>query len=210
MLIQGLYIITDNQLINKTQFIQTVEAALQGGAKVVQYRDKSDNQQQRLTQATELKALCHQYAVPLIINDDITLAQQIQADGVHLGKHDMNIVKAKQQLGKQFIIGVSCYNQLSLAQQAIAQGADYIAFGSFFPSTIKPQAVPASIELLHQARQQFSCPIVAIGGITPENGRQLLQAGADSLAVISGVFGESSPQAVHDAANRYFQLTINN
>ncbi|MCV6636227.1 thiamine phosphate synthase [Candidatus Albibeggiatoa sp. nov. NOAA] len=206
--IQGLYVITDSQLINENNFIQIVEAALLGGAKVVQYREKSDDQQKKLTQATALKALCHQYTVPLIINDDVDLAQQVQADGVHLGKQDADLSKARAQLSAQAIIGISCYNQLNLAKQAIDNGADYVAFGRFFPSKTKPNAVPASVDLLRQARQQLTCPIVAIGGITPENGRQLLQSGADSLAVINGVFAESSPQAVQTAAHRYFQLTL--
>ncbi|WP_353569839.1 thiamine phosphate synthase [Candidatus Albibeggiatoa sp. nov. BB20] len=208
--IQGLYVITDSQLIPEQHFLSMVEAALRGGSKVVQYRDKTNDPQKRLNQATALKTLCHQYAVPLIINDDIDLAQQIQADGVHLGKQDASLSKAREQLGKHAIIGISCYNQLALAQQAVDNDADYIAFGRFFNSVTKPEAIPASIDLLHQARQQFSCPIVAIGGITPENGRQLLDAGANSLAVINGVFSESTPQAVQAAANRYFQLTTNN
>ncbi len=206
MNIQGLYVITDSQLIPEQQFAQFVEAALLGGAKVVQYRDKTDNQQRRLEQATALKILCHQHAVPLIINDDVELALQIEADGVHLGQHDTNLSQAREQLGNQAIIGVSCYNQLGLAQQAIDNGANYIAFGRFFSSTIKPNAVSASLALLRQAHQQFSCPIVAIGGITADNGSQLLLAGADSLAVISGVFAHPTPQAVQTATNGYSQL----
>ncbi|MEK7992131.1 MAG: thiamine phosphate synthase, partial [Thiotrichaceae bacterium] len=205
--IQGLYVITDSQLIDEAHFLQTVEAALCGGAKVVQYRDKTDNQSKRVAQATGLKKICQQYAVPLIINDDIDLAQQVHADGVHLGKYDSSLLQARKQLGQQAIIGISCYNQLALAQQAVANGADYVAFGRFFNSVTKPEAIPASIDVLVQARQQLSCPIVAIGGITPENGLALLQAGANSLAVINGVFAESTLTTVQMAANRYFQLT---
>jgi len=205
--IQGLYAITDSQLIAEPDFIPIVEAALQGGVKVLQYRDKTHDQTKRLAQASALKTLCHHYGVPLIINDDIALAQQIQADGVHLGRQDIRLHEARNQLGANAIIGISCYNQLPLAQQAVNNGADYIAFGRFFPSQTKPDAVSAPIDLLSQAHQQLSCPIVAIGGITPENGRQLLQAGADSLAVIHGLFNVVTPQAVYAAARRYVQFT---
>ena len=206
--IQGLYAITDSQLIAESDFIQIVEAALQGGVKVLQYRDKTHDQTKRIVQASALKTLCHQYAVPFIINDDIALARQIQADGVHLGKQDVTLQEARNQLGTEAIIGISCYNQLALAQQAVNNGADYVAFGRFFPSQTKPHAVPAPIDLLSQAHQQLSCPIVAIGGITPDNGRQLLQAGADSLAVIHGLFSVATPQAVYEAASRYAHITI--
>jgi len=200
---RGLYAITDNILIKKDKFIATVEQALQGGAAVIQYRDKNTPFDDKVLQALELSALCRQYHVPLIINDDVKLAKQIDADGVHLGKDDGTIATAREFLGKHSIIGVSCYNQLDLAQQAVQAGANYIAFGRFFPSHTKPNAVLASPDLLIAARQLFSCPIVAIGGITPENAEPLVAAGADCLAVIHGIFGQTQ---VRVAAQNYAQL----
>lgn len=188
--IQGLYAITDSTLIPPHCFVYSVEQAIIGGVRIVQYRDKYSDKLHKLEQAQALLKLCRRYDVPLIINDDISLAQHIGADGVHLGRDDRSIVTARKQLGANAIIGASCYNQLDLAEQAVAEGADYIAFGSFFPSRIKPRAVSASLNLLITARNQFDCPIVAIGGITPENAPSLLSAGADALAVIYGIFGQ--------------------
>ncbi len=201
--LRGLYAITDKQLIPNDQLVERVEQAIKGGAKVVQYRDKSTDEPYRLTQAMALQQLCQHYQIPLLINDDIRLAQQVGAAGVHLGKEDAHLTAARQLLGNTAIIGISCYNQLILAQHAIANGANYIAFGRFFDSQIKPNAVVATLELLRTARQQFSCPIVAIGGITPENGGTLIAAGADSLAVIHGLFGQAN---VMTAATRYAKL----
>jgi len=201
--LRGLYAITDSQLIPDARLVETVEQAIKGGAKVVQYRDKSTDQQRRFTQAMALHQLCQHYEIPLLINDDVKLAQQVGVAGVHLGKGDTDLAEARQWLGPEAIIGVSCYNQLALAQQAVASGASYVAFGRFFDSQIKPNAVGATIDLLRTARQQFSCPIIAIGGITPENGAALVTAGADGLAVIHGLFGQID---VTTAAIRYAQL----
>jgi thiamine-phosphate pyrophosphorylase len=141
-----------------------------------------------------------------IINDDVTLAKETQADGVHLGREDAAIAQARKQLGSRAIIGVSCYNELARAEQAAAQGADYVAFGRFFPSRTKPQAVPASLDLLREAKKKLHIPVVAIGGITPENGASLIAAGANALAVIEGVFGQADVRA---AAERYASLFKN-
>jgi thiamine-phosphate pyrophosphorylase len=134
--------------------------------------------------------------VPLIINDDVILAQQVDADGVHLGGEDGSVIAARAQLGRSKLIGVSCYNRLELAHEAVQQGADYVAFGSFFASLVKRNAVAASPDLLRQARREISVPVVAIGGITVDNGAQLLEAGADALAVISAVFGAADIQGI--------------
>ena len=131
------------------------------------------------------------------------MAKQAQAAGVHLGREDASLAQARAQLGPQPIIGVSCYNDLARAVKAQAEGADYVAFGSFFPSRTKPQAVRAGLELLCEAKQKLHIPVVAIGGITPENGVHLLAAGADALAVIEGVFGQAD---VREAAERYARL----
>ncbi len=185
---RGLYAVTDNSL-SGTALVQHVAQAIQGGAVMIQYRDKSTDAGQRLWQANDLQMLCQPLRVPLIINDDIELAVQCRAAGVHLGKDDASIEQARAALGEQAIIGVSCYASLPRAQAALAAGADYVAFGSFFASPTKPAAEHADLELLRAARAALSIPIAAIGGITPDNGRALVTAGADLLAVVSGVFG---------------------
>lgn len=195
----GLYAITDNKLIKTEKFIDSVEQAIIGGAKIIQYRDKSQNQKLRFEQAQALRSLCQQYKTPLLINDDIALAQQIGADGIHIGKNDPDISSARAALGEKAIIGVSCYNQLSLARQAVDAGANYVAFGRFFNSYTKPQATSCSVVLLQQARQTLNCPIIAIGGITPNNGAELIKAGADCLAVIHGLFGQAEVTATAQA-----------
>ncbi len=196
-----LYAITDNRLIKEEFFLETVEKVIIGGAKIIQYRDKSHDQQRRLQQAQALLKLCQKYKIPLLINDDVALAQQIGANGVHLGKNDTDISIARAKLGNKAIIGVSCYNQLSLAKGAVNSGADYVAFGRFFQSCTKPEANSCSLKLLSEARQQLSCPIVAIGGITPNNASLVIKAGADYVAVIHGLFGQVDVQA---AAQAYY------
>jgi thiamine-phosphate pyrophosphorylase len=199
----GLYVITDAALTPGDALIPAVAAALRGGARVVQYRDKSTDAQRRAEQAAALVALCAQYGALLIVNDDVELAAAVGAAGVHLGRDDPDMHAARRRLGATAIIGVSCYNQLTRAEAAAAQGADYVAFGRFFPSRTKPDAVAASPELLAAARRTLDLPLVAIGGITPDNGAQLLAAGADLLAVIHGVFGQPDIEA---AARRFAAL----
>lgn len=199
---RGLYLITDSQLVPQDKFVATVEQAILGGAKVIQYRDKRNTRIVRYQQAHALHELCLHYHIPLIINDDLDLAEQVGAEGVHLGKDDMRQY-AQRLIETTVFIGVSCYNQVDQAQQAIIQGATYVAFGRFFPSPTKPHATPATLEILQQARQLLDIPIVAIGGITPENGKSLIAAGADNLAVISGVFGQPDVRA---AAASYAHL----
>jgi thiamine-phosphate pyrophosphorylase len=185
----GLYAIT-NQLQGEA-LIRAVTAALQGGASVLQYRDKTQDTERRYHEAKMLKKLCDEYNVPLIINDDIHLAQKVVA-GVHLGKEDTSLEQARALLGKAAIIGISCYNSLLLAQQAQQAGASYVAFGACFPSLSKPLATPTDLNTITAARQQLSLPIVAIGGITLNNARQVLTAGAHSLAIINDLFGANN------------------
>jgi len=190
----GLYAITQTENKSIEQVIDEVTVAIQGGIQVLQYRDKSPIDALQLAGA--LKELCQAHNIPFIINDCIDLAKQVQADGVHIGKEDGKIEYARQQLGTKAIIGVSCYNSLELALQAEQQSANYVAFGRFYPSSSKPLAAPATVEVLKQAKQQITIPIVAIGGILPENGGELLRAGADLLAVIGGIFTENPKQSV--------------
>jgi thiamine-phosphate pyrophosphorylase len=186
--VHGLYVITDDRRQGAAALTAAVAAALRGGARIVQYRDKSTDRQRRSAEATALSALCQRRGVPFLVNDDVELALAVGADGVHLGRADPAVTSARRRLGKRRLIGVSCYNRLELARQAAIAGADYIAFGSFFASPTKPHAVVASPDLLARARRELTVPMVAIGGISPENGGALVRAGADMLAVISAVF----------------------
>lgn len=195
---RGLYAITQtqNNPINHKSIdalFKAVAAAIRGGASVMQYRDK--NPADALYIACELVKICHQHNIPLIINDDVELAILSKADGVHLGKDDGGIIETRKRLGYTAIIGVSCYNSIDRALTAQASGASYVAFGRFYSSSSKPLAAPADIDTLRQAKAALHLPIVAIGGILPENGGQLLAAGADLLAVIGGVFDYEPEQS---------------
>ena len=186
-MVSGLYAITPDET-DTAELLRKVRLALLGGARVVQYRNKVADVALRLKQAEALRELTREFAVSLIINDDAALAQQVAADGVHLGGADGSVAEARAVLGGSKLIGVSCYNRLALAHEAVSLGADYVAFGSFFASTVKPDAVAATLDLLRQARRELAVPLVAIGGITVHNGAQLLEAGANALAVISAIF----------------------
>ena len=167
---------------------QSVEQALQGGMRILQYRDKSNDAARRLEQASSLAGLCRQHDALFIINDDVELAQKVSADGVHLGKDDDAIASARNMLGANALIGCSCYNRLDLAIKSQQLGADYVAFGRFFASRTKPQAVEAGIDILQRARESLDIPICAIGGITLPNAGSLVEAGADMVAVIEDLF----------------------
>jgi thiamine-phosphate pyrophosphorylase len=195
----GLYAITDGPRAN---LLDVIAQVLAGGARVVQYRDKTSDAVRREAEAAALKRLCDAHAVPLIINDDVALASSVGAAGVHLGRDDGDVATARAALGSDSIIGVSCYDSLELARAATAAGADYVAFGAFFPSPTKPHAVRATPELLRQSAA-LGVPRVAIGGITPDNARSLVEAGADFLAVISAVFAAPDVCA---AAQRFARL----
>ena len=201
-MISGLYAITPEQP-DTARLLQQVRAALAGGTSVVQYRSKSQDVALQHEQASELIALCHAFDVPLIVNDSLRLVDLIGADGVHLGREDGSVRQARIVLGAEKLIGVSCYNNLELALAAEAEGADYVAFGSFFPSATKPGAVAAPLDLLQQASRRLHVPIVAIGGITVENAPALIEAGAAAVAVISGLF--DAPD-IELAARQYSQL----
>jgi thiamine-phosphate pyrophosphorylase len=197
--LRGLYAISDGG----PHLATSVEAAIRGGARLVQYRDKSADGSRRLREAKALLELCRGHGLPLIVNDDVALAAEIGADGVHLGKDDGRVQDARVRLGPRALIGVSCYDSLERALQAAHDGADYVAFGSFFASDSKPAAVRAPLALLTEARSRLSIPLCAIGGITPDNGTTLVAAGADMLAVIQGLFGAKDVAA---AAKAYSEL----
>lgn len=195
----GLYAITDSRLIPPGRMIEQVSLAIDGGAVLIQYREKHLPREERGRVARALATLCRERDIPLIIDDDIELAATCGAAGVHLGRDDAPLSRARRRLGRRAIIGVSCYDRLERAHTAAGMDASYVAFGRFFPSNTKPGAVPASPALLVQARREINLPIVAIGGITPENGAELLHAGADLLAVIHGVFGQPDIRAAAQA-----------
>jgi thiamine-phosphate pyrophosphorylase len=200
----GLYAIADTQYLDD-RLQSAVSSAIAGGARIIQYRDKKHTAEKRTQQAKKIAALCRQQGVLFIVNDDVALAKETQADGVHLGREDAAIAQARKQLGSRAIIGVSCYNELARAEAAEKQGADYVAFGRFFPSRTKPQAVQAGLDLLREAKKKLHIPVVAIGGITPENGAALIAAGADALAVIEGVFGQADVRAAAICYSRLFE-----
>lgn len=191
--LHGLYAITDNHLMPDDQtLLAHVHAAIIGGAQVIQYRDKTSDTEKRYRQACLLNDLCRQHARTFVINDDVQLAQQCGAHGVHIGQKDSAIEIARQTLGENAIIGVTCHDQLALATSAALAGADYVAFGAFYPSKTKPDAKPAPITLLTEAKSILSCPIVAIGGITVDNASQTIAAGADMIAVVHSLFAAES------------------
>lgn len=192
--LHGLYAVTPD-LADTRILMRQAGQALKGGALALQYRNKRADALLRLEQARALRDLTRDFGVPLIVNDDVALAVEVAADGVHLGEGDASIEKARTLLGARKMIGISCYNQLTRARSAVAAGADYVAFGAFFPSGVKPHAVKADAALLRVARAELAVPIVAIGGITPQNGAALLAAGADALAVISALFEAPDIQA---------------
>lgn len=184
----GLYAITDPDLLPGDQLIPAVEAAIRGGVVLVQYRDKQATETERLVRARDLVSVCANHQVPLLINDDAALAKRVGAAGAHLGQEDGNIAEARALLGPDAILGKTCHASLELAQAAREAGADYLAFGRFFPSMTKPGAPAATPDILQQA-QPLGLPLSAIGGISLENASLLIAKGADLLAVIGGLFG---------------------
>ncbi|QBF28625.1 thiamine phosphate synthase [Pseudomonas tructae] len=204
MTLRGLYAITDSQLL-AGKFLPYVEAALEGGVALLQYRDKSQDESRRLREAEALLDLCERYKTRLIINDDAELAARLGV-GVHLGQTDGPLTPARTLLGRDAIIGSTCHAQLELAEQAAREGASYVAFGRFFNSVTKPGAPAADGALLEQARTRIKLPICVIGGITLDNAAPLVAHGADLLAVIHGLFGADSTQEVTRRARAFNAL----
>jgi thiamine-phosphate pyrophosphorylase len=201
--IRGLYAVTPDT--GDSAWLSTrVEAILAGGARVVQYRNKTLGTQERLAQAHALRQLTRSRGVVLLVNDDVDLARQVDANGVHLGRDDATVRDARRVLGAERLIGVSCYDRIELAERALAEGADYVAFGSAFPSTTKPGAVHAPLTLYAEAKRRLRCPVVAIGGIRPDNAAALVRAGVDALAVISALFDAADPRAAAAALARWY------
>ena len=198
--LHGLYAITDGP---RPDLESAVHSALIGGARVVQYRDKTRDHGQRSREAAQLATACAKFGVPLIINDDVDLALECGAAGVHLGMDDVGIETARKRLGRDAIIGISCYDSLQRARQMAALGANYVAFGAFYASSTKPGARCAGLELLRDSAD-LGIPRVAIGGITPDNAQSLIDAGADSVAVVSALFGTADIESAARSLSNLF------
>lgn len=204
--LRGVYAITDPALMPHDNALSSaVEQALQGGAVLVQYRNKPATPAVRERQAAALQSLCASFNTPLLINDDVELCLRIGAAGVHLGQQDCNLTQARRRLGPEAIIGISCHDREELAVAAQRDGASYVAMGRFFPSRTKPQAPAATLHDLRRIRQQLHVPLVAIGGINAENGESLIRAGADMLATIHYLFSSPGVQQRTREMNRLFQ-----
>ena len=185
---RGIYAVTPEDRFGAV-LADAVATAVEQGVRAVQYRNKSPDAARRRSDAEALLAICRPRRVPLIVNDDVDLALAVGADGVHLGRDDETLAAARARLGSSAIIGVSCYDEVRRALTAARDGADYVAFGSFFPSVTKPGAVRATTELVAEVRLRIGAPIVAIGGITADNAPPLLECGVDLLAVVDAIFG---------------------
>lgn len=204
MKLRGLYAITDSELL-KGKLLPYVEAALKGGARLLQYRDKSSDEARRLREAEALRELCNRYGAALIINDDAELAARLGV-GLHLGQGDGSLSVARALLGRKAIIGGTCHAQLELAEAAAKEGASYVAFGRFFNSTTKPGAPAADAELLTAAKAKINLPIIAIGGVTLDNAPELIAHGASMVAVVHGLFGADSAAEVERRARAFSAL----
>lgn len=196
--LEGIYAITDPGLMGD-DFLDMAQQVINSGVQVLQYRNKAASFDRQLLEAKHLCQLCQDNNVVFLVNDHLDLAIQVDADGVHLGQGDTPLETAREKLGSDKIIGITCHDSLKLATEAENQGADYIAFGRFYPSQTKPGASPAMPGIISQAKQLLNIPVAAIGGITPQNVAPLLEQGADMIAVIHGIFGQADPgQAVSE------------
>jgi thiamine-phosphate pyrophosphorylase len=191
----GLYALTDPGLLPEDILAERVAQAILGGARIVQFRDKTADPPVQRRRARAVLEACRRHGALCLINDDAALAAALGADGVHLGRDDVDPVRARAVVGPDRLIGVSCYNRLALARSAVAAGADYVAFGSVWPSDTKPGAVRATLELLRQAAEELPVPVVAIGGITRHNAAVTIATGAHCVAVIRDLFGEADPRS---------------
>ncbi|OIO61012.1 MAG: thiamine phosphate synthase [Alphaproteobacteria bacterium CG_4_10_14_0_2_um_filter_63_37] len=201
MFASPLYVITDEQLTPDASIETQIAAALAGGAKAVQIRTKSGGTARRVALARRLKPFTYRAGALLIVNDDPEACRQAGADGVHLGQEDATDLDAVREIvGEEAIIGVSCYGDLERAKQAVADGADYVAFGSMFPSETKPQSPTISLDVLKEAVATLKVPVVAIGGIDGENIGQVAATGIDACAVVSNLFSDHAPTAIQERA----------
>ncbi len=202
--LRGLYAITP-EYADGARLLAELEAALAGGCRIVQYRDKTSTMTERVMRAHALRDLTRRYGAKLLINDDIALCFLVRADGVHLGKDDGNLMAARAILGSSRILGASCYADFAMAETADAAGVDYVAFGAVYPSPTKPEAALAPKDLFFDAKIRLTAASCAIGGITLDNAPPLIAAGADLLAVITDLFSAPDISARAAAYQRLFQ-----
>lgn len=200
---KGLYVITDCGRLTPKELLLSTQCILEAGVAVLQYRDKTENRNKGEL-AAQLQRLCRKQHTLFIINDDVELAVQLQADGLHLGRDDGDYRRARDKLGKEAVLGVSCYNDLDMALTAQKEGVDYVAFGSVFQTTSKDNTAHASVNFIRSATGKLKIPVAAIGGITPENCTPLIGAGVDLLAVISSVYQSPDPLATVQKFNHLF------
>ena len=202
--LRGLYVITDTKLIPRDRFVETVEAAVRGGATMVQLREKEAPQEEAIRLGRALLAVTRRYGALLIINDHPLVAKAVGADGAHVGREDPPVSAARAVLGPEAIIGASCYGAVARAVAAEQEGADYVAFGTPFPSPTKPKRTDISLGIFREVKQRVNMPVFAIGGITIDNARQVIAAGADGIAVVSGVFAAADVEAAARALAQLF------
>ena len=200
---RGLYLVTPDW-DDTDRLLQATHLALQAGVTLLQYRHKTAQADLRLEQATQLLALCRKMHVPLIINDHIDLCIKLDADGIHVGGTDATVAAASKLLGKQKILGASCYGDLQLARDAAQAGASYVAFGGFYPSRVKKYEVSTPVDIISRAKAELTLPVCVIGGMTALNAKPLVHAGADMVAAISSIFGSEDPSSAAHAFDELF------
>jgi thiamine-phosphate pyrophosphorylase len=200
---RGLYAIVDASVTPRHQLADLAKKVIEGGAVLVQYRDKTATADQLRCTAAKILPVCQAANVPLLLNDHPKCCLELGADGVHLGRDDMSVAEARALFGPSKIIGATCYNNIAVARKAEHDGASYVAFGAIYSSSTKPSAPPARLQTLNDAKQSIRIPLVAIGGITPDNGAAVVTAGADMIAAISGLSNEHPAQSAQLYSNLF-------
>lgn len=201
-MLKGIYAITDEVLTPSKTILKQVEDALKGGAKIIQLRNKSASDNDLIDIATQLQKLCASYNATFFINDRVELAQKIGADGVHIGFSDLGVKATRKLIGPNVLIGVSCYGDLERAKQAVKDGADYVAFGAFYPSKTKPKAAVVPLEVIKIAKKELNVPVCVIGGINESNIQEVAQHKPDMYSLVSDIF---EAENIEEKVNRLTQ-----
>lgn len=199
---KGLYLVTPDW-DDTEALIKATEIALSVGVGLLQYRHKTASGELRVEQASALLKLCRQHNVPFIVNDHIDLCIDLDADGIHVGGTDASVAVVRTLIGKNKILGASCYGDFALAEQAQIAGASYVAFGGFYPSRVKKYEVSTPASIVSKAKSHLTLPVCVIGGMTPENAKPLVKEGADMVAAISSVY---SAEDITAAAREFAAL----